>query len=103
MSKVNTDCGIDEFKESLMVMTQKVAKKLDKKIEFLTQYIESVLSDYIDINEDTRMQLEIICKELAEHLKKRLSNKYDSLFAFFCDSPGIRTQGPLFSALGHPN
>jgi len=39
---------------------------LRNEITELKEYIESILEDYNDINEDTRMQLEIICKELAE-------------------------------------
>ena len=39
---------------------------LRNEISELKQYIESILAYYNDINEDTRMQLEIICKELAE-------------------------------------
>jgi len=52
--------------ENFSIIAEKRLSETDKKIEFLTQYIESVLSDLNDINEDTRMQLEIICKELAE-------------------------------------
>jgi len=39
---------------------------LRNEISELKQYIESILADFNDINEDTRMQLENICKELAE-------------------------------------
>ena len=52
--------------ENFAIIAEQRLTETDKKIEFLTQYIESVLLDYNDINEDTRMQLEIICKELAE-------------------------------------
>jgi len=52
--------------ENFAIETERRVTDAEKKIEFLTQYIESVLSDSNDINEDTRMQLEIICKELAE-------------------------------------
>jgi len=38
----------------------------ETEISKLKNYIEAILSDNNDINEDTRMQLEIICKELAE-------------------------------------
>ena len=52
--------------ENFAIETERRVTEAEIKIEFLTQYIESVLSDSNDINEDTRMQLEIICKELAE-------------------------------------
>jgi TolA-binding protein len=41
-------------------------KELRGEINELRRYIEEVLSDYNDINEDTRMQLELINKSLAE-------------------------------------
>ena len=40
--------------------------KTNVRLDFLTQYIQDVLSDYNDINEDTRMQLELIHEALAE-------------------------------------
>ena len=52
--------------ENFALETERRVTDAEKKIEFLTHYIESVLSDSNDINEDTRMQLENICKELAE-------------------------------------
>ena len=56
---------IERFENFVIIAEQRLSET-DKKIEFLTQYIESILADFNDINEDTRMQLEIICKELAE-------------------------------------
>jgi len=42
----------------------------------LKQYIEDVFSDYNDINEDTRLQLELINESLAElHTKNKTLNK----------------------------
>jgi len=40
--------------------------RLRNEIRELKQYIETILADFNDVNEDTRMQLELICKELAE-------------------------------------
>ena len=40
--------------------------RLRNEIRELKQYIEAILADFNDVNEDTRMQLELICKELAE-------------------------------------
>ena len=41
-------------------------KKLQKEINELKQYLEEVFTDYNDINEDTRMQIELINETLAE-------------------------------------
>jgi hypothetical protein len=42
------------------------AAELQKEVEELKKYIEEVFTDYNDINEDTRMQLELINESLAE-------------------------------------
>ena len=41
-------------------------KELQNEMKELKQYIESVFTDYNDINEDTRMQLEFINETLTE-------------------------------------
>ena len=41
-------------------------KELQKEVRELKEYIEEVFTDYNDINEDTRMQLELINETLAE-------------------------------------
>jgi len=41
-------------------------KELQNEVTKLKQYIEEVFTDYNDINEDTRMQLELINETLAE-------------------------------------
>ena len=40
--------------------------ELQKDVQELKQYIEEVFTDYNDINDDTRMQLELINETLAE-------------------------------------
>lgn len=40
--------------------------ELQKEVKKLKEYIEDVFSDYNDINEDTRVQLELINQSLAE-------------------------------------
>ena len=59
--------------ESLAIETKQDVTEIKIKLEFLTQYIESVLSDNNEINEDTRMQLELISEELA---KLQAKNKW---------------------------
>jgi len=49
---------------------------LQNEVRELKQYIEEVFTDYNDINEDTRMQLELINETLAElQVKNRELNK----------------------------
>ena len=51
-------------------------KELQDEVNELKQYIEGVFSDYNDINEDTRLQLELINESLAElHTKNKTLNK----------------------------
>ncbi|GHT01747.1 DNA-binding protein [Bacteroidia bacterium] len=49
---------------------------LEHEVKRLSASIEDAFSDYNDINEDTRMQLELINKSLAElNVQKRIANK----------------------------
>jgi len=51
-------------------------KELQKEVMELKEYIEEVFTDYNDINEDTRMQIELINETLAElQVKNREVNK----------------------------
>ena len=55
--------------------TNRVAE-LEKQVHDLKQYIEESFTDYNDINEDTRMQLELINQSLAElQAYKRIAEK----------------------------
>ena len=51
-----------------LILAQPVDKvdELQNELKQLKQYIEDVFTDYNDINEDTRMQLELINETLAE-------------------------------------
>ena len=50
--------------------------ELEKQIKELRDYMEEVFTDYNDINEDTRMQLEMINQTLAElQVRKRIEEK----------------------------
>ena len=50
--------------------------ELEQRIENIEKYIEEVFADQNDINEDTRMQLELINQTLAElQAKKRQEEK----------------------------
>lgn len=49
---------------------------LQQEVKELKEYIEEVFADYNDINEDTRMQVELINQTLAElQSKEKLLNK----------------------------
>ena len=51
-------------------------QELQHELKELKEYIEEVFIDYNDINEDTRIQLELINKTLAElQVQNKLSNK----------------------------
>lgn len=50
--------------------------ELENEVKELKNYLEEVFADYNDINDDTRMQLELISRTLAElQVQKRLSDK----------------------------
>ena len=46
-------------------------KELQDEVRELKQYVEDVFSDYNDINEDTRIQLELLNQSLAELQSKK--------------------------------
>lgn len=49
---------------------------IEKEVKELKEYIEEVFADYNDINDDTRMQLELINQTLSElQAQKRMENK----------------------------
>ncbi len=52
--------------------------KLESDMQSLKEYIEDVFTDYNDINEDTRMQLELINMTLAELQTKIKEKKSES-------------------------
>ncbi|MDR3326776.1 MAG: ORF6N domain-containing protein [Prevotellaceae bacterium] len=50
--------------------------KLHLEVKELKEYIEEVFADYNDINEDTRIQLELINQSLAElQMQKRITDE----------------------------
>ena len=65
-----------EMVEKFAIQTNLRLIETETEIAKLKQYIEAVLSDFNDINEDTRMQLEVICIELANlQAKNKLIDK----------------------------
>jgi hypothetical protein len=60
--------------------------ELERQVRELKVYIEDVFADYNDINEDTRMQLELINQSLAElQAKKQMDNKPRRRIGFIVD------------------
>ena len=50
--------------------------ELHTELQTLKDYIEEVFTDYNDINEDTRLQIELINQSLAElHINKKQNSK----------------------------
>ncbi len=59
---------------------------LESQMQELKGYIEDVFADYNDINEDTRMQLELINEALAElQAQRKLSEKPRNPIGFHKD------------------
>lgn len=69
-------------------------KKLQNEIPELKQYIEDVFTDYNDINEDTRIQLELINESPAElQAKKKESDKPRNPIGFHAIAERRRNEG----------
>jgi hypothetical protein len=64
--------------------------ELQHEVKELKAYIEDVFADYNDVNEDTRMQLELINQSLAElQAKKRMEDKPRRRIGFIVDDKEI--------------
>ncbi|GGJ97460.1 ORF6N domain-containing protein [Parabacteroides faecis] len=64
--------------------------ELQQEVKNLKEYIEEVFSDYNDINDDTRMQLELINQTLAElQSQKKIRNKLRNPVGFVKPDPDI--------------
>jgi len=64
--------------------------EIERQMKELKEYIEESFADQNDINEDTRMQLELINQSLAElQSRKQIENKPRNPI-------GFRPQNPLF-------
>ena len=74
------------FVEIRQVLTNPPADpvhELQNEMKELKEYIEDVFADYNDINDDTRMQLELINQTLAElQTQKKLENKPRNTIGF---------------------
>jgi formyltetrahydrofolate synthetase len=59
-----------------LLLSPNPVHELQREVKELKEYIEEVFADYNDINDDTRMQLELINQTLAElQVQKALADK----------------------------
>lgn len=82
---LNSDIAIQvniSIMRAFVAIRQKLVPPVDKitvfqhELKELKEYVEEVFTDYNDINEDTRMQLDLINKTLAElQIQRKLSDK----------------------------
>ena len=93
-SVLNSDVAIEiniNIMRAFIAVKQMIANpptdkftELQQEVKELKVYIEEVFADYNDINDDTRMQLEIINQTLAElQTQKKLSDKPRNQIGFF--------------------
>ena len=54
------------MRQLVLASPETETRELQKEVKELKQYIEEVFTDYNDINEDTRIQIELINETLAE-------------------------------------
>ena len=57
--------------ENIAIESHRCVTEIQRKLEFLAQYVEGILSDFNDINEDTRTQLNEIYQALTELTERR--------------------------------
>ncbi|KKB58316.1 ORF6N domain-containing protein [Parabacteroides gordonii] len=82
---LNSDIAIQvniSIMRAFVAIRQKLVPPVDKitvfqhELKELKEYVEEVFTDYNDINEDTRIQLDLINKTLAElQVQRKLSDK----------------------------
>jgi hypothetical protein len=72
--------------EKLAVETGQRVTENEKELSGLKQHVEAIIADYNDINEDTRLQLELINETLAELQSKNQLNRPRNPIGFKIDS-----------------
>ena len=74
------------IRQSLISKPVGSVAELQSELKELKAYIEDVFADYNDINEDTRMQIDLINQSLAElHTDKRLMDKSRKKIGFITE------------------
>ena len=73
-------------RHSVLNLPQDKVAELEKQMQELKEYVEDAFTDYNDINEDTRIQLELINQSLAElQAQKRMLEKPRKRIGFQSD------------------
>jgi len=96
-SVLNSDTAIETNRKIMrafvavrqMILNPPIDKtsELQQEVKELKQYIDEVFTDYNDINEDTRLQLEQINRTLAEmQVRNHLPNKPRRKVGFFTEN-----------------
>jgi len=74
------------IRQAITTKPSNTVAELQTELNQLKAYIEEIFTDYNDINEDTRMQIELINQSLAElHTDKRLTNKPRNRIGFITE------------------
>ncbi len=70
----------------LSIIPQDRVSELHAELKALKAYVEEVMTDYNDMNEDTRLQIELINQSLAElHADKRQNSKPRNKIGFITE------------------
>lgn len=75
---------------AFVAVRQLIAIRPTDRIEELRQYLEDIFTDQNDINEDTRMRLELIEQSIAElQANKRIDDKPRRRIGFYGDEENV--------------
>jgi regulator of replication initiation timing len=70
----------------LSISPEDRVSELHVELKALKAYIEEVMTDYNDMNEDTRLQIELINQSLAElHIDKKQNSKPRNKIGFITE------------------
>jgi regulator of replication initiation timing len=70
----------------LSISPEDSVSELHAELKALKVYIEEVMTDYTDMNEDTRLQIELINQSLAElHIDKKQNSKPRNKIGFITE------------------
>lgn len=73
-------------RNTLSISPEDRVSELHSELNALKDYIEEVFTDYNDINEDTRLQIELINQSLAElHIDKKQNSKPRNKIGFITE------------------
>ena len=74
------------IRQSLFANPNTGLAELQAEMKQLKAYIEEVMTDYNDMNEDTRLQIELINQSLAElHIDKKQNTKPRNKIGFITE------------------